>query len=208
MARTTFSNRTALILGADTPAGRACALQLSREGCNIILAGTEARRVADVAKLLRTKSNEPIEVALSEDRDASELLLRQARDTMGHVHFVVNAMGTVDGPSDDPGAPARLGLVMQQIVLGLIEGRGAVRLISLWPDEAPNPPVVNERWWHCLVRLKGVGSPDRSELDNEEPGLLRPAAVGDSVVHLLGCPPSACPVVVHLGQRELQAKTK
>jgi len=202
MAKTTLKHKTALVLGADCPAGRAVALQLSREGCQVIIAGHDARRLSVLAELMRTKGATPVEAVLPREEDRIITELRPLRDAQGHIHFLINAMAAQEGPADDPGAPARDAAAAQRQTLALAESRGTLRLVTLWPDAAGDAPEAPADVFASLVRVAHLQTEhDASEEEVQVGAVVRAAAAADAIVHLLQCPPGACPVEVRLAPR-------
>ena len=205
MAKTTLKHKTALILGADCPAGRASALQLSREGCHVILAGHDSRRLSLLAELIRNKGGDPLEAVLSRDEDRITTELRHQRDTMGHLHFVINAIAAQEGPVDEPQRPFEDARICQRLTLDLSSGRGNVRLVTLWPDAAGTPPESPAGMFSCLIRVAHIQlEHDGAESEADDAVVVRAGAAADAVVHLLQCPPGACPVEVRVEPREVK----
>lgn len=197
--KTTFDSKIALVLGADTPLGRAACLQLSRAKCRVLLAGRDAKRLRDLVEFIARKKGDSLETVLPLDPAKAAAVLRLARDSMGHAHFVVNAMAC----TKDPATSAPDAIAIQEAFLGLAAGRGVVRLVTLWPDAAGDPPPVPDDTWACMVRFAEYQ--DDFADDVALPGkTVRAAGAADSVVAILSCPPSACPISVRLEQRDLK----
>lgn len=193
-----FANKTALILGADSPLGRAAALQLSRAGCAVVLAARNARSLEEVARFVYEKGGVPHEVLLPGGTAAQMSgALRERRDQLGHYHFAINALAFPGAGSTDEARAAAA--AANEALFDLAAGRGAARFATLWPVDLPAPAALPGGGWHCLVRISGVGS---SEEDTPHP---KPASVADSVMGLFRCPPGACPVEVQLSPRNLKA---
>lgn len=205
MARTTLKGKTSLVLGADSPVGRSIALQLSREGSRVVLAGFDPRKLGLLYELIRAKGGESYRAFLADDAEGTATALKDARDNLGnHFHFIVNALATTEGPSDDPGIGARRAVTAAAVVLQLTEGKGSVRQLTVWPDDAGTPPVIEVNIWHSLVRVERLES-EHDEATDADSIVVRAAGAADTAIYLLSCPPSACPVEVRLAPRELKA---
>lgn len=196
-------HRVALILGADNPVGRACALQFSRSGAGVLIAGFNRHKLALLGRLIEDKKGDPLEAAITMDHDKSLSNLVTQRDAFGHVHYIVNAAafdGEAEGEGQNPLARAHH---CHELAKSLAAGRGAVRFITIWPDDAGDPPHHAAEAWHSLVRVDTVEAEGSGEA---APGdTVRAAAVGDTLVHLSNCPPGCCPVEVRLAARQLKA---
>ena len=205
MARTILKTKTALIYGADCPAGRAVALQLSREGARVVIAGYDQRRLQLLKDLIVTKGGDPHLAVLTPDEDRVLTILREARELMGnHYHLLINCMAAVEGPVDNPDEPIEIGRHAYDLLMQLVSNRGAVRLATLWPDDAGAPPKVDKKLWHCLIRTKKVEMSRDEVLGSIPADMVKAGGAADAIVFLLSCPPSACPVEVRLEPRNLK----
>ena len=206
MARTTLKGKTSLVLGADSPVGRAISLQLSREGSRVVLAGFDPQKLGLLYELLRAKGGEAFRAFLSDDAERSIVALKESRDNLGnHFHFIVNALAATEGPSDDPGLGARRAVVAGEFLVQLTEGKGSLRQLTIWPDEAGTPPNMEVGTWHSLVRINRLESEHDEATATPDSTVVRAAGAADTVICILSCPPSACPVEVRLAPRELKA---
>jgi hypothetical protein len=201
MSKPSPRHRTALVLGCESPAGRAIALTLSRNGCRVVVSGDDAAKLKVLSDLIEAKKGDPLLTALPKDPARVVPVLRAARETMGHYHFVVNALATVEPPVDDPQAAYRRAATLHEHVLQLTEGRGTVRFLTLWPDDAGPAPLVPIPNWHCVVRYDRI----QMESEEQEPTAIRAGGAADTVALLLGAPASACPAEVRLAIRELKS---
>lgn len=203
MAKTVFREKTALVLGADAPVGRSVALQLSRLGCRVVLAGFDGPAIREVAEFLTAKSGKPLECLLDAENPNLLPSLLEARGTVKHFHFAVNAIAA--SPNSFPGSfagmpPLEVALKAEQGLMELQQGKGAMRLLTIVPQRADLTSPRGEPSWYSLVRLGSeLASPGAEESDG-----IKPAAIADSVVWLLSCPPGGCPVEVTLQPRELK----
>ena len=194
MTQFPMKGRTALVLGADNAVGRGAALQFARAGGQVIVAGPDTEAIKLLHRLILDKKGNPVEAALPETINEAVALLREKRDLLGHVHYLINAMHAVEGADD---AWSRK---LYAAVLDLIAGRGAVRLATIWPDDAGSPPPFPSGAWHTLVRFARLAREDQEETSDS----LRPGAVAEATLALLHCPPGACPLETRLGFRPLK----
>lgn len=205
MSRTPLKNKTVLILGADTQVGRAVSLQLSREGARTILTGFDHEKLDLLCELLVAKGGSPTVIDLSLEKDGVVDVIREARDTNGHIHVIINSLAAIDPPADDPGYGARRAMEMAAILAPILKGRGQLRQITIWPFSAGMPTdELNIASWHSLMRMDEVQvHPEGS--DTSERNAIKAAAVADSIVCLLQCPPGACPTEVTFHAREIKS---
>ncbi|MCC6547960.1 hypothetical protein IT570_12410 [Candidatus Sumerlaeota bacterium] len=196
--------KTALVLGAEFPAGRAVALQLSRSGCRVIISGHDLRKLQLIDQLLTAKGGNPVVAVLPGDPAKDLGILREARDHCGHLHFVVNALSVVGDSTHEHHVAGKRAHAAWDVVLQLVTGRGAVRFLTLWLEAAGKPPEFPATCWHSLVRVSAI----QTESDNEASmgdAKVRCAGAADTICELLLCPGSACPVEVKLEPRALKA---
>jgi hypothetical protein len=199
-----YKNKTALILGADTAAGRATALKFSRIGARVLLAGYEHEQLALLSRLILDKRGDPLEVLLPESPGGAVAVLREKRKSFGHVHAVVNAVAASAFTGEDRVLMIERARELNQIALDLVQGAGSVRLCTVWPDDAGKPPVVPHPFWHTLVHVTRIASAGGTDDPSEERS-LKPAAVADTVLALMSCEGGACPVEVRLEPRRTKA---
>jgi len=204
MTKPSNRHRTALILGADNPAGRSIAMSLSRAGCNVVLAGHDVAKLKVLADLIEAKKGDPLVTAIPRENERVIPVLRAARETMGHYHFVVNAVAATDPPSDAPDYFVDKARDLQDKVWEVVEGRGSVRFVILWPTSTDRavPPIPDEKLWCTAIRYDRI----QLEADDDDPRAIRAAGAADTIVALLAAPASACPVEVRLAIRELKSR--
>ena len=137
-----FNGKVALVTGATSGIGQACALAFAKAGANVVGVGRKADALADLEKRIRDLGVEvlTIQADLSQDAEA-ERVVEQARASFGSIDILVNAAGhisngTVENTSleawDDMmnvnvRAPFQL---MQKAMPSLIERRGNVVNVS------------------------------------------------------------------------------
>ena len=137
-----FNGKVALVTGATSGIGQACALAFAKAGANVVGVGRKAEALADLEKRIRDLGVEvlTIQADLSQDAEA-ERVVEQARASFGGLDILVNAAGhisngTVENTSleawDDMmnvnvRAPFQL---MQKAMPSLIERRGNVVNVS------------------------------------------------------------------------------
>ena len=201
MAKTVLQDRAALVLGVETAIGRACAQQLSRAGCRVVLAGYDPSRLDMQLEQLEKKGGKPSALLLSRQEEKWPDQIRLTRDQLGHIHLVVNAMPFLYDGKESAAAAAEIGVALDGTCANLLFDHGPTKMVTLWPAEMPVPAPVGAALWHSHVVLG-----PRQRLDNEhipdldEEGVmhLRAGAVADTVVFLLQMPPSARPSVLRL----------
>lgn len=193
--KTTTKDKVALVLGADGPVGRAVALQLSRIGCRIIAAGGHGKQLAQLAELILAKKGIAAEAVLPHEPAELVATLRAVRETVGHFHFIVNAL-EASGPADEhSAAPADV----VEALVNVITGRGAVRFATVVNGRVKAQPLPANAW-QAVIHIAGL-----AHEEDASPGeSVKPAAVADVVVNLLQCPEGACPLEVRLAPRELK----
>jgi hypothetical protein len=192
LARTILKSKIALIVGAEHPVGRAAALQLSRAGARPLLTGYDADALTRIADLILQKKGDAAELPLPLQPEATlATALRQARDSVGHFHFVVNAL-PLGGPGFDREEGRRRASVIQRHLDELSGERGFTRTLVLMHLGDPAPFEAREDRWTGIVSLADLAE-DKAQVHG-----LRPGAAADAIVSLLQCPPSACPTAVTL----------
>jgi NAD(P)-dependent dehydrogenase (short-subunit alcohol dehydrogenase family) len=100
MAVTTrFKDRVALVTGASSGIGRACALALGREGAHVVLAGRRQDRLAEVAKGVESSGGRAV-TATGDVRDEAvcRAWVAAAVERFGGLDMLVNAAGVI-GPA-------------------------------------------------------------------------------------------------------------
>ena len=137
-----FNGKVALVTGATSGIGQACALAFAKAGANVVCVGRKAEALADVEKTIRELGAQAltIQADLAQDPEA-ERVVERARAAFGGIDILVNAAGhisngTVENTSleawDDMmnvnvRAPFQL---MQKAMPSLIARRGNVVNIS------------------------------------------------------------------------------
>lgn len=199
MPKTAFRDKTALILGADSPVGRAAALQLSRLGCRTVLAGFDKQQIRELTEFIVTKSGKPLDCILPTAREGLLEVLLEARNAVKHFHYVVNVLPLRDWEIPEGfSAPEELAMYAEAQVVELQSGKGAFRVLTVLPRDSTLRPGRDVPLWYSAVRLGDKLAPAGAG-DGEG---VKPAAVGDTIAWLLSCPPGGCPVEVLLERRE------
>ncbi len=204
MSKAGFRGKTSLILGAEFPAGRAVALQLSKSGSRVIIAGHDLNKLRLLEQLITTKGGDPIVAVLPADHAGALQVLREARDHCGHLHFIVNALSVTGESHHEHASAGKRAHDQWEVIRELVAGRGSARFLTLWLDTAGTPPEFARNCWHCLVRVEAI----QTEADQEgtmDEKKVRCAGAADTIVELLNCPGSACPTEVRLETRALKA---
>jgi hypothetical protein len=191
----------ALILGIDTALGRAAAQQLSRAGCRVVLAGRDDMRLDSIADQIAKKGGEPAIQSLSEVPSDWYDSILDARDTVGHLHFVLNAMAFDHEEGEAIEDSCKRAQQADGYAAELLFEHGPTKVLTLWPEEIAVPPPIRPDVWHGYVVLgprQRMDTPAPAELDKSGLYHLRASGVADSVVFLFQLPPSARPGRVYL----------
>ena len=86
-----FSGKTAIVTGGASGIGRETAIQLAKEGCQVIVADINSDRATDVAKGLPTKS---VAIQLDVSSEASwDAAIKCAEEIFGSLDILVNSAG-------------------------------------------------------------------------------------------------------------------
>jgi len=143
--------KVALVTGASSGLGEACAIALAREGVRLALAARrqpELERVAEAARAAGSPEARAFVVDLSDPRSI-ELLLRDARECYGSVDILIaNGGGPKPGtftqttPQDWDGAYQSLLRSLLQLVEGVVPGmreRRWGRIVALTSTSVKQP---------------------------------------------------------------------
>jgi NAD(P)-dependent dehydrogenase (short-subunit alcohol dehydrogenase family) len=97
-AAPTPDDRVALVTGASSGIGEACARRLARGGFRVVLAARRAERLDAIAKEIREEGGEAIPIAADlADADATSGVVADALDAYGRVDVLVNNAGFSPG---------------------------------------------------------------------------------------------------------------
>ena len=97
-----LTGRTAVITGAASGIGRACAERLAAAGINVVLADVEAPRLAEVEAAARAAGVEALAVPTDvSDPDAVDRLRDEALARFGRVHLLCNNAGVAGSLTGD-----------------------------------------------------------------------------------------------------------
>jgi len=99
--RRRFQDRVALVTGASSGIGRACALALGAEGARVVAAGRRKDRLTEVVKTIEASGGQAVAVS-GDVRDAAvgAAWVRTASERYGGLDHLVNAAGVIG-----PGSP-------------------------------------------------------------------------------------------------------
>lgn len=196
MAKAPFKNKTALILGADCPAGRSVALKFSRVGAKVIIAGFDKESLDLLSELILDKHGEPAQAVLPHKGGDTMGILREKQKASGHIHAIVNAVAVSSYQGEERKEMICHARALNEVCLDLVKGTGVVRVCTIWPDDAGEPPKVPAPFWHTLVTLDHIEGVAKGEGEG-----LKAAAVADTVLTLMSCEGGACPVEARLEAR-------
>ncbi len=195
MTKLNLREAIALVLGCETGVGRSAALQLARAGARVILAGFGEGSLQALEREIVEKRGTAIHAWLGGGSEAAATVLRERREVFGHVHLVVETL-TVGEKGCGLGQ-AREAL---EAVAGAIRGRGALRIVSVVETA---PAVAEEVFggaWLSVIETGPLAEGPLKDLA-ENP---KPAAVAETALWLLQCPPGACPLRVRVEPRALK----
>src|SRR5262249_22312965 len=142
MADRRFENRVAIVTGASSGIGRACARALAREGARVVLGGRRESRLREVAEAIAADGGAAA-IAPGDVRDegACRTVVAAAVESFGGLDLLVNAAGVIGPGSLQQTAPGEwdrvmdsnlrsVYLMMRAAAPALIERRGAVVNLS------------------------------------------------------------------------------
>jgi NAD(P)-dependent dehydrogenase (short-subunit alcohol dehydrogenase family) len=99
MERMRFKDRVALVTGASSGIGRACALALGAEGASVVAAGRRADRLAEVVDRITQSGGSAVAVTGDvREPDTGRSWVAKAVDRFGGLDALVNAAGVI-GPA-------------------------------------------------------------------------------------------------------------
>ena len=100
MSQGRFSGKTAIVTGASSGIGRACALALASEGAAIVAVGRRRKRLAETVARVESAGSRAVAVEgdVREERTATEAV-RAAVDRLGGLDSLVNAAGVIGSGS-------------------------------------------------------------------------------------------------------------
>ena len=103
-----LSDKIALVTAASQGLGKAAAIELAKEGCNLIICSSNKRKIEESARDIEKISNNKVTAVTTDLRDSKQidLLFNQINSEYGGVDIVVNNAGgppisTFDSVSDE-----------------------------------------------------------------------------------------------------------
>lgn len=117
-----FTGRVALVTGASSGIGRACARSLGAEGASVVLAGRRRDRLEEVAKELAAKGAKA-HVVTGDVREPATATawVKAAVDTFGGLDVLVNAAGVLGNGAVQDTSDAEWARVMDSNVTSLFQ---------------------------------------------------------------------------------------
>jgi NAD(P)-dependent dehydrogenase (short-subunit alcohol dehydrogenase family) len=147
-----LEGRVALVTGAGGGIGRAVAVRLAEDGCDVGLLGLGAEGLAGTAEAVRAKGRRAAEVVLDvSDRAAVKPAMDQAQASLGAAHILVNNAGILrfgsilETTPEDWHAVFRVNTdgtlwCCQAVVPGMVErGHGRVINMASWMSKKAAP---------------------------------------------------------------------
>lgn len=147
-----LNGKVALIAGGSRGIGKAIALQLAREGCDLALAARTKDRLEAAAKEIADATGRkvvPIVVDTGDDESVRQMG-QQAIAAFGHVDILVNAAAEPGGYAPVPPLMDVKGDFVDQEVN--IKVKGYIRCIQAVV------PSMKERGWGRIVNLSGLAA--------------------------------------------------
>jgi NAD(P)-dependent dehydrogenase (short-subunit alcohol dehydrogenase family) len=96
MSETSFANKVALVTGATSGIGRACALAFARHGARVVFVGRKDEALEQVTRDIEAVDGEGLRLKadLANDQEVDQIL-SQALTTYGGIDILVNAAGHI-----------------------------------------------------------------------------------------------------------------
>jgi NAD(P)-dependent dehydrogenase (short-subunit alcohol dehydrogenase family) len=142
-----LSGRRALVTGGSSGIGRAIALQLAREGCDVALVARTQDRLDAAAREIAAETGRTI-VAVRADTGADEDVARMAEEAAaglgGHVEVLVNCAATAN-----TGAPMTEDRLEEEVN---VKVRGYLRTARALA------PAMAEAGWGRIVNVSGLAA--------------------------------------------------
>ena len=108
-----FAGKTALVTGASSGIGRACALALGREGARVVAAGRRRHRLDETVEAIRGAGSEAVAMTGDVREEAVGAgWVETARSRFGGLDLLVNAAGVIGAGTLVDTAPAEWDRVM------------------------------------------------------------------------------------------------
>ncbi len=184
-----FENQVAIVTGASSGIGRACARALAREGARLVLGGRRRERLEEVAAAMRADGVQA-EMVLGDVREEATCtaLVEAAVARFGGLDLLVNAAGVIGSGGLLETPPAEwdrqmnsnlrsVYLMLRAAAPRLIERRGAVVNLSSVAGPRPYPGLLA----YCVSKA-GVDTLTRCAALDLAPHGVRVNAVNPGVV--------------------------
>lgn len=141
MARREIRHCRAIVTGASSGIGRALALELARQGAEVVLTARRADRLGELEQQIAAIGKRPVTVAGDLcDPATREAVVRAAADRLGGLDALVNNAGVGTLGLFEHSQPERLRRVMEVNFFALVE---MTRLALPLLKAGTNPIVVN-----------------------------------------------------------------
>jgi len=147
-----LNGKHALVTGGSRGIGLACARQLAREGCAVMLAARDAVALEAAARSITEEFDAVVGTCqVDTASDASvRAMVQAARDQLGGVDILVNAAARVAGQS----APPKLAEITDQLFWDDIN----VKVMGYLRAAREVAPLMIARGWGRIVNISGLAA--------------------------------------------------
>ena len=147
-----LNGKRALITGGSRGIGLACARQLAREGCKVMLAARDETALQAAARSVAEETGAEVSVCIVDTAsDASvQAMVQAARDQLGGIDILVNAAAKVAGQS----APPKLAEITDQLFWDDMN----VKVMGYLRCAREAAPVMIAQGWGRIVNISGLAA--------------------------------------------------
>ena len=147
-----LEGKRALVTGGSRGIGKAIALELAQEGCDITIAARDPQRLADAAAQIAAETGRPITSLTVEmtDDDSVRAMVASAAEAMGGLDILVNnaaSPGSVYGPKP-------LAELTEEVVLADIN----VKVMGYLRCAREAAPHMQRAGWGRIINISGLAA--------------------------------------------------